>query len=82
MISPTTIVSEGGRSFASGGSSESIATRARSGSSASLKRLLQVTMDNEQFTLVDITGMNTADAILERIFSKVGHLSCLGGPNY
>jgi hypothetical protein len=28
-------------------------------------------MDNEQFTLVDITGMNTAEAIMERVFSKV-----------
>lgn len=46
--------------------------RARSGSfNASAKRLLQVTTDNEQFTLVDITGMNTAEAIRDRIFSKV-----------
>jgi mitogen-activated protein kinase kinase kinase len=46
--------------------------RARSGSfNAAAKRLLQVTTDNEQFTLVDITGMNTADAIRDRIFSKV-----------
>jgi mitogen-activated protein kinase kinase kinase len=46
--------------------------RARSGSfNASAKKLLQVTTDNEQFTLVDITGMNTADAIRDRIFSKV-----------
>jgi mitogen-activated protein kinase kinase kinase len=35
------------------------------------KVLLQVTMDNEQFMLVDITGMNTADGIKERVFSKV-----------
>jgi mitogen-activated protein kinase kinase kinase len=49
-------------------------SRARSGSfntSAATKRLLQVTTDNEQFTLVDITGMNTAEAIRDRIFSKV-----------
>lgn len=46
--------------------------RGRSGSfNASAKRLLQVTTDNEQFTLVDITGMNTAEAIRDRIFSKV-----------
>lgn len=46
--------------------------RARSGSfNTSAKRLLQVTTDNEQFTLVDITGMNTAEAIRDRIFSKV-----------
>lgn len=46
--------------------------RARAGSfNAAPKRLLQVTTDNEQFTLVDITGMNTAEAIRDRIFSKV-----------
>jgi len=46
--------------------------RARSGSfNTNAKRLLQVTTDNEQFTLVDITGMNTAEAIRDRIFSKV-----------
>jgi mitogen-activated protein kinase kinase kinase len=46
--------------------------RARTGSfNTSAKRLLQVTTDNEQFTLVDITGMNTAEAIRDRIFSKV-----------
>jgi len=32
---------------------------------------LQVTTDNEQFTLVDITGMQTAEAIRESVFSKV-----------
>lgn len=62
--------SEGGRSFASAGSSESM-NRARSGSLAGQKKLLQVTMDNEQFTLVDISGMHTAEAIMERVFSKV-----------
>lgn len=46
--------------------------RVRAGSfNAAPKRLLQVTTDNEQFTLVDITGMNTAEAIRDRIFSKV-----------
>jgi len=50
--------------------------RARTGSfNTSAKRLLQVTTDNEQFTLVDITGMNTAEAIRDRIFSKVRHSS-------
>jgi hypothetical protein len=63
--------SEGGRSFASLGSSESITTRARSASVQTHKVLLQVTMDNESFSVVDITGMHTADAILERVFSKV-----------
>ena len=53
------------------GSSENVG-RARAGSfNAATKRLLQVTTDNEQFTLVDITGMNTADAIRDRIFTKV-----------
>jgi mitogen-activated protein kinase kinase kinase len=45
--------------------------RARSGSLAGQKKLLQVTMDNEQFTLVDISGMHTPEAIMERVFSKV-----------
>jgi len=54
--------------------------RARTGSfNTSAKRLLQVTTDNEQFTLVDITGMNTAEAIRDRIFSKVRHILRLGG---
>jgi mitogen-activated protein kinase kinase kinase len=49
--------------------------RARTGSfNTSAKRLLQVTTDNEQFTLVDITGMNTAEAIRDRIFSKVRYI--------
>lgn len=48
------------------------AGRARAGSfNNTTKRRLQVTTDNEQFTLVDITGMNTAEAIRDRIFSKV-----------
>ena len=56
------------------GSSENMG-RARAGSfNAATKRLLQVTTDNEQFTLVDITGMNTADAIRDRIFTKVSTL--------
>jgi mitogen-activated protein kinase kinase kinase len=56
-------------------SGTSTSTRARSGSfNASTKRLLQVTTDNEQFTLVDITGMNTAEAIRDRIFSKVSRI--------
>lgn len=35
------------------------------------KTLLQVTTDNEQFAVVDITGIYTPEAIRERIFSKV-----------
>jgi mitogen-activated protein kinase kinase kinase len=54
--------------------------RARTGSfNTSAKRLLQVTTDNEQFTLVDITGMNTAEAIRDRIFSKVRYTLGLVG---
>jgi mitogen-activated protein kinase kinase kinase len=54
--------------------------RARTGSfNTSAKRLLQVTTDNEQFTLVDITGMNTAEAIRDRIFSKVRYILRLVG---
>lgn len=60
--------SEGGRSFASGGSFEG---RNRSGSVQSHKTLLQVTMDNEQFILVDVTGMTTAEGIRDRVFAKV-----------
>ncbi|KAK4686856.1 mitogen-activated protein kinase kinase kinase, partial [Tremellales sp. Uapishka_1] len=45
--------------------------RARSGSLQNLKTLLQVTTDNEQFTLVDITGVATAEGIRERVFSKL-----------
>lgn len=62
--------SESGRSFQSLGSSESVVTRPRAGSITS-KVLLQVTTDNDQFSVVDITGMHTAEAILERVFSKV-----------
>lgn len=60
--------SDGGRSFASGNSFEG---RNRSGSVQSHKTLLQVTMDNEQFILVDVTGMTSADGIKERVFAKV-----------
>lgn len=70
MMSPAA-ASDGGHSFASFGSGESGMSRARSGSIHNPKRLLQVTMDNESFTLVDITGMHTAEAIMERVFSKV-----------
>lgn len=40
-------------------------------SNSMLKVLLQVTIDNDAFSVVDITGVNTAEAIRERIFSKV-----------
>ena len=42
------------------------------------KVLLQVTTDNEQFTLVDISGMQTAEAIRERVFSKVSRNAAEG----
>jgi hypothetical protein len=35
-------------------------------------------MDNDQFSVVDITGMHTAEAILERVFSKVNSETGLG----
>lgn len=45
----------------------------RQRSNSMFKVLLQVTTDNEQFSIVDITGVHTAEAIRERIFSKVGY---------
>jgi mitogen-activated protein kinase kinase kinase len=67
VLSPAA-ASDSGRSFASGNSFEG---RNRSGSVHSHKTLLQVTMDNEQFILVDVTGMTSADGIKDRVFAKV-----------
>jgi mitogen-activated protein kinase kinase kinase len=64
VLTPATTNSDGGRSIIMEG-------RGRSNSTSNHRTLLQVTTDNEQFTLVDITGMNTSDAIRERIFSRV-----------
>lgn len=63
VISPATTMSDRGFGGAEG--------RARSGSVQSSKLRIQVTTDNENFTTVDITGMQTADGIKERVFSKV-----------
>ncbi|EIW71137.1 hypothetical protein TREMEDRAFT_67590 [Tremella mesenterica DSM 1558] len=57
--------SEGGR----GPNGAPMIGRARSGSMH--KRLLQVTLDGDNFTLVDITSMHTAPTIMETIFSKL-----------
>ena len=64
-ISPVTTINSA-RSFGSGDIG-----RARSGSIQSSKVRVQVTTDNESFTTVDITGMQTPEAIKERVFSKV-----------
>ena len=74
MASPETVLSpantvDSARSF---GSLET-GNRARSGSVQSSKVRVQVTTDNESFTTVDITGMQTAEGIKERVFSKVSH---------
>ena len=45
--------------------------RARSGSVQGSKIRVQATIDNESFTTVDITGMQTAEGIKDRLFSKV-----------
>ncbi len=74
VISPATNTSDGGRSMASYVSSD-LGSRMRSGSTQSMVRL-QVTTDNEQFTLVDITGMQTPEAIKERVYSKVSPHGC------
>ena len=71
MDSPELLISPSGQSENSSSLGHSMG-RIRSGSVSNNKVLLQVTTDNEQFTLVDVTGMNTPDAIRERIFSKVG----------
>lgn len=73
--SPEEIASPGARSLASLHSLNATAagpSRLRAGSMQ--KVLLQVTTDNEQFTLVDISGMKTADGIKERVFSKVSQV--------
>lgn len=67
-LSPVNTI-DSGRSF---GSLE-VGGRARSGSVQSSKVRVQVTTDNESFTTVDITGMQTAEGIKERVFSKVSH---------
>ena len=66
-ISPVTI---SGKSFATAVLTVP-SSRTASSSIQNQKVLLQVTTDNEQFTLVDISGMQTAEAIRERVFSKV-----------
>ncbi|WVQ75911.1 hypothetical protein IAR50_005546 [Cryptococcus sp. DSM 104548] len=66
LISPAT-GSEGGGSIYSVG----MAHRNRSGSVQGQQVRLQVTTDNEAFHLVDITGMNTAEGIREKVFSKL-----------
>ena len=68
-MSPATHTSEG-RVTVMGINSPEASYRIRSGSVQNMVRL-QVTTDNEQFTLVDITGMQTAEAIRESVFSKV-----------
>ncbi|KAL7419201.1 mitogen-activated protein kinase kinase kinase [Cryptotrichosporon argae] len=55
---------------ASDSSVPTLGGRARAGS-IQQKVLLQVTTDNDQFSLVDVTGVTTADGIRERIFSKL-----------
>ena len=67
-LSPTpTTYGDGSKSL---GSVE-MGNRTRSGSVQSNKVRVQVTTDNESFTTVDITGMQTAEGIKERVFSKV-----------
>lgn len=51
--------------------SAGIGRRNRSGSVQGQQVRLQVTTDNEAFHLVDITGINTAEGIREKVFSKV-----------
>lgn len=72
MASPESALSPAGTidSGKSYGSME-MGGRARSGSVQSSKVRVQVTTDNESFTTVDITGMQTAEGIKERVFSKV-----------
>ena len=65
-LSPAGTV-DSGRSFGS----VDMGNRTRSGSVLSSKVRVQVTTDNESFTTVDITGMQTAEGIKERVFSKV-----------
>ena len=61
--------SEASKSFVSLVSSD-LEGRVRSGSVQGKTRV-QVTVDNESFTTVDITGMHTAEGIKERVFAKV-----------
>ena len=72
VLSPVTHMSDNSNKAANNGSSATL-NKMRFGSVQSMVRL-QVTTDNEQFTLVDITGMETPDAIKERVFSKVSIL--------
>ena len=72
VMSPVANMGDSSRNAVNHGSS-AILHKMRSGSVQNMVRL-QVTTDNEQFTLVDITGMQTPDAIKERVFSKVGIL--------
>lgn len=51
--------------------SAGIGHRNRSASVQGQQVRLQVTTDNEAFHLVDITGINTAEGIREKVFSKV-----------
>ena len=66
-LSPANTI-DSGRSF---GGPDQLGNRARSGSVQSSKVRVQVTTDNDNFTTVDITGMQTAEGIKERVFSKV-----------
>lgn len=76
MASPESALSPAGTidSTRSYGSMEIGGSRARSGSVQSSKIRVQVTTDNESFTTVDITGMQTAEGIKERVFSKVSRM--------
>jgi mitogen-activated protein kinase kinase kinase len=49
----------------------SASNRARSSSINNQKVLLQATVDNEQFAVVDITGTQSADGIREKMLSRV-----------
>ena len=54
-----------------GSLSSTLDSRTRSGSVLNLKIRVQATVDNESFTTVDITGMQTAEGIKDSVFSKV-----------
>jgi mitogen-activated protein kinase kinase kinase len=70
MLSPS--ITEGGSGSGDTlGPGDSGGGRGRSGSVTSGKIRLQVTTDNESFTTVDVTGMQSAAGIKERVFSKV-----------
>lgn len=74
LPTPASATSTGGSSLLNSSnrvSSPDEGTTTRGRSDSVQKTLLQVTTDNEQFAVVDITGLSSSEGIRERIFSRV-----------